>query len=988
MSNDGINLWHILHIDDDKEDYLLTREMLWQSQSVRMQLDWAATYEEGKSMLAEDHFDAVLIDYDLGPVTGIEFIRELSPIYPAPLILYTGRGSREMDLEAMQAGATLYLTKDESNPLLLERAIRYAIDHKRMQADLTRNLQEKSTILESIQDGLFGVDRDWRITYINSRAAQNSGYRPEELVGKNIWEAFPRIKDTILNENYHKAMDERIPVHFEMHSVFQNQWYNISAYPSGTGISIYWQDITNRKRAEEGLRQLSRAVEQSPASVVITDITGKIEYVNPKFTTLTGYSFEEALGQNPSIMKSGQTPPEVYRRLWSSILAGKPWEGELCNRKKNGELYWEFASISPITDEQGTITHFVAVKEDITERKNAEQALREAHDYAAWMARFPDENPNPVARVTFDGTVLYANLPARKLPGWRCEVGKLLPYPLKDMVEHAIAQGDEFQQDVQLLDKYYTISAMPFLQEGYANLYGRDMTERQLAEQALRESEERFNKAFEASPNAIVISRQQDGLIQTVNSAFETLFAYHRDEVIGRRSTDLNMFVRVEDRKEAISQLNKKGIVHDFETEILTKHGEAHSVVLSAAVITVGGETSMVTVITDVTERKQAEEAIRQSMERERARTSELEILMDTVPAMIWISRDSSCRTITGNRFGYEALQMWEGGNISKTASTENLALQPYRNFKNGREIPVDQLPMQLAARTGKPTLNYDYDLVFHDGNVLSVLGNVNPLFDENGKPAGAVAAFMDITDRRKIEEQLKRNAEELERSNQALRDFASIASHDLREPLRKVEAFGHMLVSRYSDALEAEGKDYIARMTSAAKRMSTMLDGLLSYSRVTSQAQAFEPVDLAKVVSEVLSDLEARLLQTGGQVHVCALPVIQADPLQMRQLFQNLLGNALKYHQPGISPIVTISCKTDENRLEIVINDNGIGFDMKDARRLFEPFSRLNKRTEYEGTGMGLAICKKIVERHNGTIEADSYPGKGSTFKVILPTE
>lgn len=165
------------------------------------------------------------------------------------------------------------------------------------------------------------------------------------------------------------------------------------------------------------------------------------------------------------------------------------------------------------------------------------------------------------------------------------------------------------------------------------------------------------------------------------------------------------------------------------------------------------------------------------------------------------------------------------------------------------------------------------------------------------------------------------------------------------------------------------------------------MLDGLLAYARLATQGKPFGKVDLKQVVAEILSDLEVRIMETGGQVEIEDLPVIDADPVQMRQLLQNLIGNALKFHRPGVPPVVKVSWKpASQSEIELIVKDNGIGFDMGNAHQLFKPFHRLHGRSEYEGTGMGLAICRKIVELHGGTISAQSVPGEGSTFTVTLP--
>lgn len=236
----------------------------------------------------------------------------------------------------------------------------------------------------------------------------------------------------------------------------------------------------------------------------------------------------------------------------------------------------------------------------------------------------------------------------------------------------------------------------------------------------------------------------------------------------------------------------------------------------------------------------------------------------------------------------------------------------------------------------------------------------------------------------------------ELQRSNRELQDFAFVASHDLQEPLRKIQAFGDRLRMKFGEKLGAEGIDHLSRMQNAAKRMQTLINDLLTFSRVTTKAQPFVAVDLEKTAREVLEDLETRIQQTNGLIELGELPSIDADPLQMRQLLQNLIGNALKFHRPEIAPVVKVNGKiisgSDEqdsapgNFCRIEIEDNGIGFDEKYLDRIFTPFQRLHARNEYEGTGMGLAVCRKITERHGGEITAESVPGEGTKFIVTLP--
>jgi len=256
-----------------------------------------------------------------------------------------------------------------------------------------------------------------------------------------------------------------------------------------------------------------------------------------------------------------------------------------------------------------------------------------------------------------------------------------------------------------------------------------------------------------------------------------------------------------------------------------------------------------------------------------------------------------------------------------------------------------------------------------------------------------------DISARKRAEEEQRRYAQDLERSNRELEQFAYVASHDLQEPLRKIRTFGDRLATHCGESLDEQGRECIVRMQHAAERMQSLINDLLILSRVSTKATDFDAVDLTKVAQEVVADLEVKIEQTGSRVEVGPLPTIQADPLQMRQLLQNLVGNALKFHEEGQTPVVAISGKqlrpgerlaggtlAQRDTCQIAVRDNGIGFDEKYLDRIFDVFQRLHPRDVYEGTGVGLAICRKIVDRHGGAITARSRPGEGATFLVELP--
>lgn len=324
-------------------------------------------------------------------------------------------------------------------------------------------------------------------------------------------------------------------------------------------------------------------------------------------------------------------------------------------------------------------------------------------------------------------------------------------------------------------------------------------------------------------------------------------------------------------------------------------------------------------------------------------------------------------------------------------------------------DFPQESCPLLGVIRTGTPVTVDEDAFVRRDSSTFPVSYTSSPTY-EDGEITGAVVAFRDETERKAAEAALRRYSDQLERlvaertaelelandqlrvSNRELQDFASVASHDLQEPLRKIQAFGDRLLAKVGPVLGPEGQDYLHRMRSAAGRMQTLISDLLAFSRVTTKAQPFAPVDLDQIVREVLGDLEARIEQTGGQVEVGPLARLDADAMQMRQLVQNLLGNALKFHKPQVAPRVRVYAEvgqTDDappSTCRLIVEDNGIGFDEKYLDRIFNVFQRLHGRGTYEGTGIGLAVCRKIAERHGGSITAQSTPGVGARFVVTLP--
>jgi PAS domain S-box-containing protein len=493
-------------------------------------------------------------------------------------------------------------------------------------------------------------------------------------------------------------------------------------------VEMLERNETDRKQAEEEIRKLSRAVSQTSSLIIITDTEGCIEYVNPKFTEVSGYSLEEVGGKNARLFKSGAIPDLEYAEMWKSLKLGNEWRGEFHNRKKNGEFFWVSASISPIHDDENEITHFIAVEEDITEQKRMEETLQA--------------------------------------------------------------------------------------------------------------SETRYRGIFEGVQDAIFVE-SLTGEILDVNGRACEMFGYGRQEMLMKTVDDLVP--------------------------------EGHLAIIPG---------------------------------------------------------DSAAAIIPDN-----------------PVETVNVR-------SNGETFPVE-----ITTRLQE----------IGDGTVMLVV-------------------VRDITERKRVEKALEQSKLDLERSNTDLERFASIASHDLREPLRAVSGFANLLAKRYGSRLDAEAEEYIDYILDGTKRLQGLIDALLTYSQVGTRGKAFKPTNCEEILDRVTSNLTVAIEESGAVITHDPLPAVMGDRVQLEQLFQNLISNAIKFRGKD-RPEVHIGLVNKHVEWEFSIQDNGIGIEPQFADRIFVIFQRLHTQEEYPGTGLGLAICKRIVERHGGRIWVESEFGKGSAFYFTIPT-
>lgn len=484
----------------------------------------------------------------------------------------------------------------------------------------------------------------------------------------------------------------------------------------------------------------------------------------------------------------------------------------------------------------------------------------------------------------------------------------------------------------------------------------------------LKQSEERFAKAFHASPDAIILSRMSDGLIIEVNHGWQRFFGHEQTEVLGKTSLELNLFANPEDRKNAIDILQRQGSLHDYELDVRCKSGEMRRASLAIEKIELNGTPCMLTVLRDITERKQAEMKLRESEARYRG--------------LVESQVDLIVRVDLEGRFTFV-----------NDAYCQKFGLQPEEILGQASYQPLvhpDDLPHTLEAM--KALYQPPYRAIMEQ-RAFTVEGlrwvewQDSAIRDETGKVVEIQAIGRDITDRKRAEEELNQTLTELKHSNTELEQFAYIASHDLQEPLRMVSSYVQLLRKRYHGKLDQDADEFITFAYEGATRMQNLINDLLAYSRVGTRGKPLVSTSCENVLEEAIANLQLAIEESGARITHEPLPQVNGDPTQLTQLLQNLLSNAIKFR--GREPArIHIQAQREDGEWVFCVSDNGIGIDPKFAERIFVIFQRLHDRASYPGTGIGLAICKRIVQRHGGRIWVESQPGAGARFYFTIPVK
>lgn len=497
---------------------------------------------------------------------------------------------------------------------------------------------------------------------------------------------------------------------------------------------------------------------------------------------------------------------------------------------------------------------------------------------------------------------------------------------------------------------------------------GWDVSELSATQDRLRESEERRRTLLASLPQRIFVKDQQ-GVFVSVNDAFARDFGRRASDFVGK--TDFDLFAHElaekyrEDDRRVVETRQTETIVEANVTQGKPRYVE----VVKAPVVTdEGGVLGVVGVFTDITERKLMEQELAQERDL-------LHILMDNLPDQIFF-KDRDSRFTRINQAAAQALGLSDPleavGKLDADLHPEELAGEYLADEQ--RLIAADQALVGKLEAQRTP-----------EGKDRWLSTTKVPIRDRDGRVVGIAGISRDVSDRIQVEEALRETADELARSNEELQQFAYVASHDLQEPLRMVASYTQLLARRYHDRLDQDGLDFINYAVDGATRMQGLIQDLLAYSRVGTRTGVFEPTELSTAMDRSLANLHAAIAESDARITRGTLPTVLGDLVQLTQLFQNLLGNAIKF-RGAETPHIHVSARRTDSEWVIAVADNGIGLEPEYKERIFVIFQRLHGKGDYPGTGIGLAICKKIVTRHGGRIWVESQFGKGATVYFTIP--
>ena len=734
---------------------------------------------------------------------------------------------------------------------------------------------------------------------------------------------------------------------------------------------ISLRERTRRRQAELELTHLASFPELNPNPIIEIDENNRIKYLNSAAKAIF-----------PGLLTEGIQHPflagwEAFAQTLKTTKLNQAITREILFNR-----YWYEQNALYLPE----IRSYRIYCRDITERKQTLDTIRESEERNRLIL---ETTMDGVWTNDLSGRFLYVNDAYCEMIGYqRHELlnmsiqnieAKEKQDETKEHINIIVRQGgDQFETrhirkdgkiiDVEISAKYSN------MQGGQLVVFARNITERKKVETELKESEERFYNAFHNSPVALSISRISDGNFIDVNDSFLHLFGYRREELVGQRAIEINIYDNPKDRNEIVRLLQQKGKVVNYEVTARTKNGNEIKALTSAEKIEINGQEHIIWTTIDISEREQAEYLLRET-------SNYLNNLLDyaNAPIIVWdphfrISRfNPAFERLTGYR-SQDVIGL--GLDILFPENKKTESLHQISRTLSGERWETVEITIQRT-----------------DGMVRTVLWNSANVYDTDGKKIIAtIAQGQDITERKQAEEEveklngeLKSRATELEASNKELEAFAYSVSHDLRAPLRSMEGFSQALLEDCYDTLNDECKDYLKRIQSSAELMAQLIDDLLQLSRLTRTEMVFSKVKLSELAQAVAAKLKNDEPKRKAEFVITPGLIAHGDENLLRIALVNLLGNAWKFTGKLPEARIEFGITERDGKKVYFVRDNGAGFDMTYVDKLFKPFQRLHSSLEFPGTGIGLASVQRIINRHGGKVWAEGKAGQGATFYFTL---
>jgi PAS domain S-box-containing protein len=757
---------------------------------------------------------------------------------------------------------------------------------------------------------------------------------------------------------------------------------------------IYKELFLSEKNLRETQEEFRTTLYSIGDAVITTDTKGSIRHMNPVAEWLTGWRETEAKGKpleeafqiiNEETRNKVENP--VQRVLREGAVVGLANHTLLVS--KDGREIPIADSGSPIRDKSGVVSGVVLVFRDQSEERAAQLALLKEKNFADTMI-----NSLPGVFYLFDenGHFVRWNRNLETVSGYSSEeIEKMTPFGLlseedekltREAIQEVFEKGeshveaDFLSKDGRRTTYYFTGFRFLWDNRPYLVGMGLDLTERKRAAEALQMSEERFRILFENSPLGTGVASLEGNLL-AYNEVLAKIIGYTKEEMMSFNVRDL--YPNPEERAPLLQKLQNNGQARNYEVLLQRKNGIPFYANLTINMIAFDGKKALLTVLEDITERKRIEGALRKSEERYRRLHESMQ------DAFVLV--DMSGRLLESNRAYQEML----GYTQEELSALTYVDLTPQKWHAFESEIVKKQILPEGYSGV------YEKEYIRKDGTVFPIELRTFVIRDEAGEPFAMWAIVRDITERKQADEEIRRlNAElehrviertaRLEAANRELEAFSYSVSHDLRAPLRAIDGFTEILLREYGEKLDEEGKRICSIITGNSKKMGQLIDELLALSRLSRTEMRFSLIDMKTLAAAIYDELATPEMRRRITFKIDSITNIYGDPTLIRQVWTNLISNAIKFSSYREHLVISITGSEKESHAVYCVKDNGAGFNMKYKEKLFGVFQRLHSEKEFEGTGVGLAIVKRIVHRHGGRVWAEGETDKGAAFYFSIP--